>query len=34
MSLLEKRKLMKMLMFVVNLDQDKSAEDPALKGEL
>jgi RAB protein geranylgeranyltransferase component A len=32
MSLLEKRKLMKMLMFVVNLDQDKSAEDPALQG--
>jgi RAB protein geranylgeranyltransferase component A len=33
MSLLEKRKLMKMLMFVVNLDQDKSAQDPALKGQ-
>jgi len=33
MSLLEKRKLMKMLMFVVNLDQDKSTEDPALKGK-
>lgn len=33
MSLLEKRKLMKMLMFVGNLDESKANEDPLLKGE-
>ena len=34
MSLLEKRKLMKMLMFVANLDETKAEDDPLIKGEL
>lgn len=33
LSLMEKRKLMKMLMFVANLDENKAIDDALLKGE-
>ena len=33
LSLMEKRKLMKMLMFVANLDETKAVDDALLKGE-
>jgi RAB protein geranylgeranyltransferase component A len=33
LSLMEKRKLMKMLMFVANLDETKAIDDALLKGE-
>lgn len=33
LSLMEKRKLMKMLMFVANLDENKAVDDALLKGE-